>query len=304
MKKIRYIIEAGIAYILFTLFFILPYKTASNLAGSLGRFLGRNLAASRKANRNLRMAFPDLDDEEAHDITLGMWENIGRIMGEYPHLSKLEKKGHLEIINKESLDKANASGRPILFMTAHIGNWEVMPFYLNQHLDNPLALVYRAPNNPWVNNLLQKLRGQGTKEQLAKGRQGAKDIIKLIKNGKNVGMLVDQKMNEGIPVPFFGRHAMTITSIAQLALRYDCIILPAYCQRKENKTDFRIIIEDEFKPIKTGVLAKDIEATMRLVNEKMEGWIKQNPEQWLWLHRRWPKKDDPYKNPKEQKDVA
>ncbi len=301
MKKLRYALEAILVYILFGLFALLPYKMASNTGGAIGRFLGKKMAARRKAIRNILIAFPDIDEKEAEKMAVDMWDNLGRIMAEYPHLSKLESKGHITVKNKEILDAANASGRPILFITAHLGNWEALPFYLNRHIDTPMALVYRAPNNPWVSNLLKKLRGEGTEQQLAKGKKGAKEIVKIIKEGKNIGMLVDQKMNEGIPVPFFGKHAMTVTSVAQLALKYDCLVLPVYCQRNDDNTSFTIIVEEEFKPINTGQLSKDIEATMRLVNEKMEQWIKQKPAQWLWIHRRWPKKNDPYKSSTDQK---
>lgn len=298
-KKIRYILEAIAVYFLYGLFWILPYKTASNLGGWIGRFVGKNFAASRKALSNIQIAFGDKNENEQKEILIGMWDNLGRIMAEFPHLKNLEKNGATTIHNYDTVKKAEKTGKPIIFITGHIGNWEVPAFVLNNKMKNPLALVYRDPNNPWVGKLLQSIRKTGTQTQLRKGAQGAREIVKILKQGKHVGMLVDQKMNEGIPVPFFGKMAMTVTSVAQLAIKYDCIVIPCYC-RRINKTSFDITFEKPFEVTQTGDTPNDIKANMRRINEKLETWIKGAPEQWLWLHRRWPHKKKEIENVKKR----
>lgn len=289
MKKMRYAFEAIFAYLLFGLFRLLPYRVASSLGGFMGRFLGKYMAASRKARKNLATAMPELSETEVRDHILDMWDNLGRIMAEYPHLPKIEDKGVVDIINEEAFQRAVDKGKPIIFVTAHIGNWEVLPFVINARLNAPMALVFRAPNNPWVDRLLRRIRAKGTPEQLAKGPKGAKGIVKIIRDGKNVGMLVDQKMNEGIPIPFFGRNAMTVTSVAQLSLKYDCTVLPVYCERYHG-SHFKVNFLDEMVMTSSGQIGKDIEANMRRINEMLEDWIRKIPGQWLWLHRRWPHK--------------
>ena len=287
MKKIRYLIETVFAYILFAIFTILPLDWASSFGGFLGRFIGHNFAVSRKATDNLKKAMPELSDDEIQKTIIGMWDNLGRIMAEYPHLPKLEKKGRVIVENDSVLLEAEKKGKPIIFITGHIGNWEVLHFIVNARAKNEMALVFRAPNNPWVDKLLQRIRNKGTKIQIAKGAKGAKEIVKLIKKGLNVGMLVDQKMNEGIPIPFFGRNAMTVTSVAQLGLKYDCTIIPVCCKRLSG-ANFKVTFYDEIELFNSGQTQKDIEANMRYINEMLEGWIREDPEQWLWLHRRWP----------------
>lgn len=294
-KKIRYIIEAGFLYFFYYLFKAMPLQTASNLGAWFGRNVGYKMGATRKALRNISIAFPEKSDDEKDRIAFDMWQNLGRIFAEYPHLKTLEKNKCITIKGLENLEAVEALNKPIIFMTAHFGNWEILPFVINQRIETPLALVYRAPNNPWADNLIQKARGKATKAQLNKGSKGAKEIVKIIRQGDHVGMLVDQKMNEGLPLPFFGRLAMTVTSVAQLALKYDAVVLPAYCVRKEG-ANFDVIFEKPMDMISTGETHKDIEANMRRVNEKIEEWIRKHPSQWLWLHRRWPKQADTLKD--------
>lgn len=287
-KQTRYRIEAGFLYLFYYGFKILPLPVASAVGGWIGRTIAYPMGTTKKALRNVAIAFPEKNRAEQKKIVRGMWDNLGRIFAEYPHLKKLESGDNLIIEGLPRLKKAVASKRPIIFITAHIGNWEVMPFVINKRLDEPLALVYRAPNNPWADRLIQKARGKGTKDQLTKGAKGAKEIVRIVRDGKHIGMLVDQKMNEGIPLPFFGKLAMTVTSVAQLALKYDAIVLPAYCVRLQGST-FKVIFEEPMPIIRSGDLQKDIKSNMSAINKKLEGWIRQAPEQWLWLHRRWPK---------------
>lgn len=293
-KKLRYLIEAALLYILFSLCYLLPQRTASNLGGWIGRHLGIKMAATRKARRNIKMAFPKKTDQEVEDIVIGMWDNLGRVMLEYPHLKDMIKNNSVTIHNLKALKDAEKLGKPILFVGAHLGNWEVMPYAINSKIQNKMSLVYRAPNNPWSDMLLSKARKDSGGSQLRKGSKGAKEIVRLIKEGSNVGLLFDQKMNEGLPIPFFGNLAMTITSIAQLGLRYECTILPAYCLRR-NQTEFDVHFGNIFELSNTKSLGNDIEQNMRRLNQLLESWIEQKPEQWLWLHRRWPETQDQLK---------
>lgn len=294
-KLFKYRVEAVFLYFFFYLFKFMPIAVASSISGFIGRCFGRFGGVNKRVISHLKIAFPDKNDDFYKTTSAATWDNLGRIFGEYPHLKKLEKKQRVTLIGEEHLTKViTQTERPILFMTGHFGNWEIMPFVVNKRLEDigrdPLAIVYRKPNNPYADRLIQKARGKGTKTQLTKSAKGARGIVKLMRQGYPIGMLVDQKMNEGIPVPFFGKMAMTITSVGQLAFKYDAIVLPCY-PRRTGGANFDVIFEEPMQFVKTGEIQKDIEAAMLQVNQKLESWIIDDPKQWLWLHRRWPKKN-------------
>ncbi len=293
-KLFKYRVEAVFLYIFFYLFKVMPITWASSISGLIGRSFGRLGGVNKRVINHLKIAFPDKNELFYKTTSIATWDNLGRIFGEYPHLQKLEKKGRITLHGEENLTEViNQTERPIIFLTGHFGNWEIMPFVVNKRLkDNnkeTLALVYRKPNNPYADTLIQKARSKGTETQLPKGTQGARGIVKLIREGHPIGMLVDQKMNEGIPVPFFGKMAMTITSVGQLAFKYNAIVLPCYGRRTKG-ANFDVIFEKPMQFIQTGEIQKDIEAAMLQVNQTLERWIIDDPKQWLWLHRRWPKK--------------
>lgn len=287
MKKIRYFIEAVFAFLLYGFFKILPASFASGTGGFLGRVIGPNLAASRKALRNIEMAMPETTEEERAAILKKMWKNLGRVMAEYPHLEYLAQE-KTEIINREILD--HHQDKPVIFFSGHLGNWELIPLTGYLQTGRKSASVYRAPNNPYIDFLLYKQRRKkNLKEALRlipKSRSGTRQLVQTIQDGLAVGILIDQKYNEGVPAPFFGRPAMTSTAFIELAQRFDCALIPIHIVRTR-ESRFQLIVENpvEIKDKDGKNLAVD--HIMQVAHQKLEGWIRENPGQWLWLHRRW-----------------
>lgn len=291
LKHTRYLLETLFILIWLLIARILPLDWASDFSGWLGRCFGGLLkGSSQKAFRNLDRAMPELSKDAQKELVRDMWDNLGRIIGEHANLNRLYHGNRIQITGMEHLRKADESGRTLLFVTAHFGNWELTPLVINKNIRNPLALVYRAPNNPYLDRLLRHSRKQATENQFRKGKQGAKEIVKSIRAGHHVGLLTDQKMNDGIAVPFFGMDAMTAPAIAQLALRYDCDILPCHIKRKGRSCHFEMQFEPLLDIDHSDKSEANIHKIMININQMMEGWIRQAPAQWLWLHRRWPKK--------------
>ena len=170
--------------------------------------------------------------------------------------------------------------------SGHFANWEVFG-PLASALGVDFALIYRAPNNPLVRWLIQAVRRLPPELQVPKGANGARMAIAALKRGGQLGMLVDQKMNDGIAVPFFGRPAMTPTALAQLGLRFDCTIIPL-CLERLDGCRFRLSFFPPMELPRTGDRRRDVLEAMTQVNRMLEDWIRDRPGQWLWLHRRWP----------------
>lgn len=266
----------------------LPLDWASGLCGAVARAIGPHLPVSRTARANLERALPALDVAEIETIVRGVWDNLGRVMGEYPHLHRVAAT-RVEVVGAEHLAPLRDGGKPGLFFSAHLGNWELLTATASQ-LGVRLTGVYRAPNNRHVDRLLQLLRGD-VAELIPKGAAGARQALAALGRGAPLALLVDQKMNDGIAVTFFGREAMTAPALAQLALRHDCPTWPARVERLGGAR-FRLTIEPPLALPHTGDRAADTRALMETVNRRLERWITDRPEQWLWLHRRWPDEPD------------
>lgn len=277
------------AFLVFSFFRLLPFNAASAVGGWIARSIGPRLAVSRRAVRNLERAFPEKEPSEIAAIVSGMWENLGRLSGEYPHLSNVDvyaPDGPVEIVGTEFVDQLRDDGKPGIFFSAHIANWEIVSLGATQR-GLPLDRVYRAANNPLVEWLFRQGRSAVDGALIPKGPKGARQLLKSLKDGNHLGLLVDQKMNDGIPVPFFGRDAMTAPALAELALRFDCPVVPARVERL-NGPRFRLVVEEPLKVKKTGNRQDDVLALMTTVNARIETWVRANPSQWLWLHNRWP----------------
>jgi KDO2-lipid IV(A) lauroyltransferase len=284
-------IEAFIAALVIGVFRVLPLDAASALGGGLARLVGPRFGISRRAQRNLRRALPQLDDAAAQQIIRGMWDNLGRVIAEYPHLPKIrvfdDADDRVEVVGREHFDALLEAGQPIIFISAHYGNWEIAGIAAAQR-GLSLVQVYRAANNPYFDRLIADLRGSGSgAELLPKGVSGARGAITALRSGRHLGMLVDQKMNDGIAVPFFGRAAMTAPAAAQLALRFDAALLPARIERLRG-AHFRMTLSPPIAIDRDADRHDETLAGMTRVNREIEDWIRERPEMWMWLHRRWP----------------
>jgi len=285
-KQAAYCAEAIGLLVVITFFRCLPLDWASALGGFIGRSLGPWLGLSRRALRNLSYAMPENSDARNWEIVIGMWSNLGRTVAELPHLSKLCGQGsdRVEIVNGESLADLLAAGGPVTLFGAHLANWEVGSAMIHRLVGPSLLSVYREANNPYVNRLMR--RWLGSRPAVAKGSKGAQDLVRHLRDGGRIGMMVDQKLNDGIVVPFFGRNAMTAPAIARLALRFDCPIVPVRLERRSGAR-FRLTVLPPIRVADSGDTAADVLTEMTLINATVETWVRANPEQWLWIHKRW-----------------
>ncbi len=269
-------------------FAALPLDWSSGLAGAIARTVGPRLRLSRRARANLQACFPDWDEARLEAVLDEMWDNLGRVAGEFPHLKSFTfgPGERVEVEGLEHLEALRDDGRPGILFSAHMGNWELEALCAAR-IGLPMGLVYRAANNPLVEKLYVRGRADiGT--YFPKGAQGARQVLAWLNQGGHLGMLVDQKMNDGIPVPFFGRDAMTAPALAQFALKYRCPVVPAHVVRIGGAR-FKLVIEPPIDLPDSGDRHADLMALMTKVNAVIEGWVRASPGQWLWLHRRWGK---------------
>lgn len=271
---------------------------ASNLGGWVARTFGPWLPVNRVGNANLRRAMPELDQAARRRILRGVWDNLGRTACELPHLPDFRwctDGPGWEVVGEEP-GLAAARGRPSIFVSGHFANWEVgIPSGAAMGLH--VGLIYRAAANPVVDRLVQDMRrkvilavsGQDA-PMFPKGAAGARGTMAHLAGGGALGMLMDQKMNDGIPARFFGRTAMTAPALAALALRYRCPVVPA-CVHRLGPARFRVVFEPPLPLPDTGDRKADIAALTQAVNDRLEAWVRERPESWLWLHRRWPKEE-------------
>ena len=286
-RSLDHIVQAAAAYGIFFFSRLLPFAAASNLGGWLGRALGPRLPVNELARKNLERAFPEKAAGEIGNIITGMWDNLGRTAFEYPHLDRLKiyDGDIVEVTGTDIIDALKNDGKPGIFFAGHLANWEIQPLSVTQW-GLPVHLVYRAPNNPLMENLFRHHQ-PGNGELIAKGPQGVRRLLALLKEGGHLGILVDQKMNDGIAVSFFGRDAMTAPAMAQFALKFQCPVVPVQAVRTHG-AHFRVIHHPPLKITPTGDARADAAAIMKRVNGILEGWIREHPEQWLWVHNRWP----------------
>jgi len=280
-------IEAALVGLVYHFFRLLPVDTASAIGGWIGRTIGPLLPHSKRARENLRRALPDLDPEA---VIKAMWDNLGRCAGEFPHADLFrDDPKRLEIVGFEHLEALQDGKSPALLFSGHIGNWE-LSYSLGERAKLRVNPVYRAPDNPYMRWLFESRTRTSDIELIPKGPAGARQTIKLLSKGELVAMFVDQKMNDGIEVPFFGRPAMTAPALASLALKYGRPVIPFRIIRLKG-AHFRAEVSPPFRFVETDDRNQDVVTAMTEVNRILEGWIRQYPAQWLWLHRRWPKED-------------
>ena len=263
------------------------------MGGFVARAIGPWLPASRVALGNLAFAMPELSPAARRGVMRGAWDNLGRTAAELPHLKTLRRTAAgpgWECDDDSTLAWLKRRGGPAILFTGHIANWEIgFPVAASLGLD--VSWFYRPASNLLVDQVIQGLRRDAVGRDLqmfAKGASGAKAAFKHLRDGGLLGMLVDQKLNEGIAVPLFGRPAMTATAPAAFALRFGCPVIPIHVVRL-GPARFRVICEPPIQHPATGDGQADVREMTTTINQTLERWIREQPESWLWLHRRWPK---------------
>jgi Kdo2-lipid IVA lauroyltransferase/acyltransferase len=277
-KHIQYYLEYFLVKFWLIITKLLGLEISTLLTSKLFRTIGAYLKPTRIARHNLKMVLPDLNPEE---IIPQVWDNLGRMAAETSILVDMETSKFNHYVKVTGSDNLkNLIGKKALFFTAHLANWEIIGKALLPY-DIQFHAVYRAANNKLFDDTLNDIRKKSKATLIPKGKTGAKKIIKALQNDKHVVMLLDQKMNDGVKLDFMGHEAMTAPAIASLALKYDCPIIPMQSIRK-NGSFFEIIIHPEIHHKN-----RSIEEIMTQINNQIGGWVKANPGQWLWLHRRW-----------------
>jgi KDO2-lipid IV(A) lauroyltransferase len=265
---------------------VLTIDAASAFGGFVGRTIGPQLRASQRADQNLRRAMPHLRAAARQQIIRGMWENLGRVMGEYPHLHQIIDPGRVEFVDLAGLRDLILKPQPVVFFSAHLANWELLaPFAVSLGIE--MNVIYRSPNNRFADRLVRYLRSTPGLTQIRKGSAGAREAVRVILKGGVLALLVDQKFNAGLPIPFFGHDAMTAPAAAQFAVHHGAMLLPARVERLAGAR-FRITLYPPLDCLATSTCTHEVEATMRTINGIIEAWVRERPEQWLWVHRRWP----------------
>lgn len=291
MKKIRYLIEAAIVKLGMEFFRILGPQKASDVASFLARHIGKRHSTNKLALQNIGLALPHLTEKEKNQIIEDMWDNLGRVVGEYVHIVKVTPQELVKkyiIFDKDARDnfdflKQNKKGG--IIFSGHLGNWEVGPkVFMNEGFN--VSTVYRPLNNPYVEKMTASIRGS---KLIAKGSQGSRQIIEAARRGEYIIIMADQKISEGEKVKFFHDDAITTTSLARIALKYDIPLIPARSIRIDHLCKFMTEIERPLAFQKTNDINKDVMSLTRLINCKLEEWITQYPAQWFWVHDRWKK---------------
>jgi KDO2-lipid IV(A) lauroyltransferase len=289
--RLRYLAEAAAFFTFIGIFRLFGVDTASALGGFIGRQIFYRTRITGRARVNLRAAYPSMSETEMEAIVVEMWDNLGRTVAEYAHLDKFSLTGpnpRLTVAGTAHAEAAIASGKGVIFISGHFANWEMMAFTAHQ-LGYESGEVYRPLNNPYVDRWMVRQRVlNGPKEQIAKGAHGTRRIFTLLRAGKCILLLADQKTNEGLPAPFFGRDAMTTPAPAALALKLGAVVLPASNERLGGAR-FRMKICPPIAFEASGDHDRDILVLTAKITEAIETMVRERPSQWLWIHRRWPK---------------
>jgi KDO2-lipid IV(A) lauroyltransferase len=271
-----------------------PDKTA-RFFGRSARFIGRMLREDRIGRENLKAAFPEKSPEEIERILDGVWNNLGRIGAEFAHLDHIwdydaehpEKDSRVEFSERtrQLFDRIRDDGKPALIFACHLGNWELPALAAVAHgLD--AAILFRRPNNEAADRAIQRTRALNMGTMIPAGRDAPLRLAQALQDGKHVAMLVDQYLTNGVEVTFFGRKTTANPMLARLRRQVDCPIHGTRIIRLPNNR-FRAELSEEVKPVFDAAGQIDVQGTMQAVTSVVEGWVREYPEQWLWLHRRW-----------------
>jgi Kdo2-lipid IVA lauroyltransferase/acyltransferase len=265
---------------------------SSAVGGAIARRLGPLLPQHRIGLENLRAAFPDRSEAEIRAILAGAWENIGRLGAEYPHLGQLfdydhysGEIGRIEVDGIEHFIALAEDGKPALIFSAHLANWELPPICAARYgLD--ATVVFRPPNEPAAAHVLHEIRSQ-TMGGLEAARQGAAFAMRgVLERGGHLGMLIDQHFTRGVTVDFLGRPAFTNPIMGKFARAFDCPVHGVRVIRLAAGR-FRLQLTPALELPRDAEGLVDVQGAMQAMTRVVEGWVREHPEQWLWMHRRW-----------------
>lgn len=285
-------ISAQFIFLFLKMLRLVPFETAARFFEAFARWLGPKLKRHRIAMENLAIAFPEKSLEEREKIASDSWAQMARTMLEYGYLDQVfdltvdrAESDRIEIRNAEQYEKLRDDGLPAILFTGHLANFELLPLVADR-FGLKLLSMFRQPNNKYAAKRVAQARKVVSGNLVASGQGASFQLMSALERGDHVGLLVDQKFRRGIMVPFFGKDAPANPLLAKLARRYKCPVHGARTVRLPNGR-FRLEITGELDLPRDENGDVDIRGTTELVNRVVEGWVREYPEQWLWIHRRW-----------------
>ena len=285
MKSIKYFIQFLIISTLFLIFKILGLSFASYLSGKIISFIGPLFRSKNLIKLNIFMVFLDLSPIEVKKITKKMWNNYGKILAEYIFIKdfRLSKyKNNIDIKGHEILERIRLSNEPVIFISGHFNNFELMAMQIERSGIN-LAVVYRPLNNKFLNFIMERIRKKYIcKNQIKKGISGTRQLLSFFKSKTSIALMIDQRVTQGIKSNFFKHEAFTTTIPAQFVKKFKCKVVPIYIERIKNTT-FKLTV---YEPLAYSN-QETIESITLDLNHVLEKLIIKNPEQWIWSHNRW-----------------
>ena len=283
IKIIKYLIQSLIIYSFFLIGKLIGLKLSRKLFGYMFKKLGPVFKSKKIITQNLKIFSNNISKSEIEKISFEMWENYGKTFIEYVFLNIFKKKDtHIEILGKENLINILENKKPVIFVSGHFANYELMSMEITKK-QIKLATIYRPLNNFFLNPFMEYLRKKYVcKNQIQKGIKGVRKAIEYLKNDYSVALMIDQRVSEGEKINFFGKQAFTTTLPAQLAIKFNLGIVPVFIERKKNE---KFTIEF-FREIKSSSYKDKKELTEKL-NDVLEKMIKRNPSHWIWTHNRW-----------------
>ncbi len=286
MRQIKYLLQFIGVIFLFITYKILGFKISKILSGFIFRNIGPLFRSKKICESNLDIAFPKLRDDEKKIIIKKMWNNYGKIFAEYMFIKRFKNSSRFSkkiiIDNQDELEKIKSQSKPVIFVSGHFNNFELMAMHIEKSgID--LAAIYRPLNNKFLNPIMETIRKKYIcKKQIKKGISGTKQLLKEFKKGSSIALMIDQRVSEGIMCNFFGRKAYTTTIPAQFIKKFNAAVVPIYIERLADD-NFKLKILDSIKFSSDDSID---EITLEL-NSILEKMILTNPEQWIWTHNRW-----------------
>jgi Kdo2-lipid IVA lauroyltransferase/acyltransferase len=270
-----------------------PIKTA-NLFGRITRFIGPMTREQKIGRANLTAAFPEKSPEEIETILAGVWDNLGRLGAEFAHIDHIwehdrarpeDSRIEIEERTHELFAQLRLDGKPALIFASHLGNWELPALAAVAHgLD--AATLYRRPNISSANRIIEEMRSVKMGTLIPAGRDAPLRLADALQKGQHVAMLVDQYFTNGVDVMFFGHKTKANPTLARLLRQIECPIHGVRIIRLPGHR-FRAELSEEVPPVRDAEGQIDVQGTMQAITSVIEGWIREYPDQWLWLHRRW-----------------
>jgi len=285
MKSFKYFIQFLIILIFFSIFKILGLKFASYISSKIVSFVGPFFRSKNLIRSNILKALPNLNQNEVIKISKQMWENYGRILAEYVFIKKLRDakfENYIEVSGQEILEKIKANEEPVIFVSGHFSNFELMAMHIEKS-GVKLAAIYRPLNNIFLNFIMEKIRKKYIcKNQIKKGIAGTKQLLSFFKKKSSIALMIDQRVSQGIKANLFDHEAFTTTIPAQFVKKFKCKVVPIHIERIKG-VSFRMTIQEPLEYASN----ESIESITLDLNSLLEKMILKNPQQWIWSHNRW-----------------